>query len=89
MSTLLVGYDLNAPGQDYADLIKRLKSVGTNWWHRLDSTWLIKTSMSPKELRDELKAYIDSDDELLVIDVTGAAWAGCGFSSYEWLRDNL
>ncbi|HEX4670535.1 MAG TPA: hypothetical protein VH275_11255 [Solirubrobacterales bacterium] len=89
MSTLLVGYDLNKPGQDYAGLIKRLKSVGTNWWHRLDSTWLIKTTMTPAELRDDLRAYIDSGDELLVIDVTGVTWAGFGFSSYKWLHDNL
>lgn len=65
MSTLLIGYDLNKPGQDYAELIKCLKSVGTSWWHRLDSTWLIKTSMTPAELRDELRAHMDSGDELL------------------------
>lgn len=63
--------------------------MGTSWWHRLDSTWLIKTSMSPKELREDLKSYLDSGDELLVIDVTGANWAARGFSSYQWLHDNL
>ncbi|HWO15328.1 MAG TPA: hypothetical protein VNM89_01280 [Solirubrobacterales bacterium] len=89
MATLLVGYDLNKPGQDYSGLIKRLKNVGTTWWHRLDSTWLVKTTMSPSELRDDLKNYIDSGDELLVIDVTGAGWAGTGFSNYRWLHDNL
>jgi hypothetical protein len=89
MATLLVGYDLNSPGQDYDALIKRLKNVGTNWWHRLDSTWLVKTSMSPEELRDDLKQYIDSGDELLVLDVTAASWAAIGFSSYKWLHDNL
>lgn len=89
MATLLVGYDLNKPGQDYDALIKRLKNVGTSWWHRLDSTWLIKTSMSPKELREDLKSYLDSGDELLIIDVTGATWAARGFSSYQWLHDNL
>lgn len=89
MATLLVGYDLNKPGQDYGELIKRLKNVGSYWWHRLDSTWLIKTSMSPVELCEDLKAYIDAGDELLIIDVTGAAWAGRGFTSYQWLHDNL
>lgn len=89
MATMLVGYDLNKPGQNYEDLIERLKLVGSNWWHHLDSTWLIKTTMSPKELRDDLKAYVDSGDELLVVDVTGASWAASGFSSYDWLHDNL
>ena len=89
MATLLVGYDLNKPGQNYDALIERLKTVGSNWWHHLDSTWLIRTTMSCSELRDDLKRYIDSGDELLVVDVTGRSWAGTGFESYDWLHNNL
>jgi hypothetical protein len=89
MATLLVGYDLNKPGQNYDDLIDRLKTVGTNYWHHLDSTWLVKTTMTPVQLRDDLKGYIDSGDELLVIDVTGRSWAAAGLESYDWLKNNL
>lgn len=39
MATLLVGYDLNKPGQNYDDLWVHLKDLGP-WWHYLDSTWL-------------------------------------------------
>ncbi|MEK6328465.1 MAG: SinR family protein [Actinomycetota bacterium] len=88
MSTLLVGYDLNRPGQDYANLIERIKQIGV-WWHHLDSTWLVKTGLTPAQLRDDLKRYVDSGDELLVLDVTGAAWAGTGFDSYDWLHNKL
>lgn len=42
--TLLIGYDLNAPGQDYGDLIEAVKASGARW-HYLDSTWLVKTSL--------------------------------------------
>lgn len=45
MNTLLVGYDLNRPGQNYTELIEYLKSQVT-WWHHLDSTWLVVTSKS-------------------------------------------
>lgn len=86
---MLVGYDLNKPGQDYGPLIKRLKAVGAYWWHHLDSTWLIKTSLTAVELRDDLRQYVDSSDELLVVDVTGRAWAGLGFASYDWLHARL
>jgi hypothetical protein len=87
--TLMVGYDLNSPGQDYKALIDRLKKVGSNWWHRLDSTWLIKSSMTPSELAKDLRRFIDADDELLVIDVTGRSWAAYGFESYVWLYESL
>ena len=52
MNTLLVGYDLNRPGQTYSDLIGYMKGLGT-WWHHLDSTWLVRTSLSASEARDD------------------------------------
>jgi hypothetical protein len=90
MRTLLVGYDLNKPGKDYAPLIARLRELGT-WWHHLDSTWLVRTNLSVVEIRDNLRKLMDSSDELLVIDVTGdaAAWAGIKKSGSDWLLEHL
>lgn len=90
MNTIMVSYDLNAPGQDYSDLIVKLKSYGT-YWHHLDSLWLIKTRETYKDVRDILKPYLDKNDELLVMDVTGdaAAWSGFSERARKWLKDNL
>lgn len=90
MRTLLVGYDLNKPEQNYAGLIAQLKSYGA-WWHCLDSTWLIKTTMTATALRDALKPLIDSGDELLVLDVSQANWAWAGFTGDcgTWIRNHL
>lgn len=90
MATLLIGYDLNRPAQNYDGLIDKIKSYGA-WWHHLDSTWLIKTSKTPVEVRDGLATIIDSDDELLVIDVSGdaRAWRGFSQSGSDWLRDTF
>lgn len=88
--TLMVGYDLNKTGQNYDKLIEALKSNYDNWWHHLDSTWLIKTSKTCVEVRDELRAFIDSNDELLVAELTGvAAWCGIADSGSTWLKNNL
>lgn len=89
-NTILVSYDLNTPGKDYENLIDKLKSYGT-YWHHLDSFWLIKTNETHKEARDSLKPYLDKNDELLVIDVTGdaAAWVGFTDRAGKWLKDNL
>jgi hypothetical protein len=90
MRTMLVGYDLNRPGQNYAGLIEALKAVPL-WWHYLDSTWLLRTNESAVQLRNRLAAHIDSGDELLVIDVTNpeAAWSGFDQSASQWIKDNL
>ncbi len=89
MRTLLVGYDLHRPGQNYQSLIEALKR--TAWWHHLDSTWLVRTTETPVELRDRLLPHIDSNDTLLVIDVTSraAAWVGINSSGSEWIKNYL
>ena len=90
MATLLVGYDLTAPGQKYTELIDHIKSLG-KWWHHLDSTWLIVTSRKASQVRDELNSYLDTGDELLVLDVSGDTWASQGIakSGNDWLHANL
>lgn len=88
MSTYMIGYDLNGPAKDYEDLKDAIKQLGA-WWHHLDSTWLVKTSNSAVAIRDSLKAHLDSDDELLVINVTNAERAWCGFDEpgSKWLKE--
>ena len=90
MKTLMVGYDLNKAGQNYDDLIKRLKQYD-KWWHSLDSTWLIRTEDSHITVRDTLKQLVDTNDELLVVDVTGdaAAWTGFSDKAGKWIKENL
>jgi hypothetical protein len=89
MSTYLVCYDLNKPGQDYSDLIEAIKAYGT-WWHHLDSTWIIQTNQTAQQIRDNLVAHIDSNDELLVVKSSGeGAWSGFNAKGSQWLKDNL
>ncbi|MDO3334182.1 hypothetical protein [Mycobacteroides abscessus] len=90
MNMIMVSYDLNTPGQDYSDLNAKLKSYGT-YWHHLDSFWLIGTNQTCVEVCDIVKSYLDKNDELLVMDVTGdaAAWVGFSASASKWLKENL
>lgn len=90
MSTLLIGYDLNK-AKDYPALHNAIKDLGVAWWHHLDSTWLVKTSMTATAARDVLKLHIDADDELLVIDVTADArtWAGFNTGASKWLKETF
>jgi hypothetical protein len=90
MNIILIGYDLNNPGQNYDSLIKAIKSYGT-WWHHLDSTWIVKTSKSPSSVRDHLTQHMDKGDEILVVDISGqdAAWKGFNADGSKWLKNNL
>lgn len=91
MPTLMLAYDLKAPGQDYTSLTTYLDTFGT-YWHNLDSFWLLKTTLSAKELGDEVRKRVDSNNRVLVIDVSGRAraWRGSFSDSAEaWLRKNF
>lgn len=89
MKTYLIGYDLNKSGQDYTTLIEEIKKLG-NWWHCLESTFIIKSFSTAVIIRDHLQRYIDSNDELLVVCLTGeGAWTGFGADCSNWLKSNL
>lgn len=91
MASYMIGYDLNKPVQNYNDLIDAIKKVGTNWWHCLDSTWIVKTDKTAAQIRDELTPHIDhQNDELLVARLSGeGAWIGFDSKCSTWLKDNL
>ena len=89
MRSVMIGYDLNKPAQNYTKLIERLKKFPT-WWHHLDSTWIVRTEMTCVAIRDELTKLVDSNDEIVVADLTGtAAWSGINMQGSKWLKDNL
>lgn len=65
----LVSYDLNAPEQDYQKLINAICRY-ENSCRVLRAQWLIQSDKSAKQIFKELVAFIDSDDELFIYEVT-------------------
>ena len=90
MNSYMIGYDLNKTGKDYKGLIDKIKGTFSNWWHCLDSTWIVKSNMNATQIRDLLKPFIDGNDELLVAKLSGeAAWTGFDEACSDWLKKNL
>lgn len=90
MQNYLIGYDLNKSGQNYDLLIENIKKLSPdNWWHCLNSTWIIKSSLNSLEIAKILCSFIDENDELIVTLVTkDTSWYFKGKCS-EWLQENL
>lgn len=90
MGSQMIIYDLHKPEQDYAELIDAIKAYPDRW-HCFDSTWIVKTTQSSAQVRDALKVYIDSNDELIVFEVTASGWAAWGISKQcsDWLLAKL
>jgi hypothetical protein len=91
MTTLLIAYDIHPTKSEGSDnLIEKIQSLG-DWWHHLESAWIVRCAHSPREIRDQLKLYIGTDDQLLVIEISGdtAEWAGVNDAGSQWLKDNI
>jgi hypothetical protein len=91
MANVLIGYDLNKTGQDYTKLIEKIRALFPTWWHCLDSTWIVQTSLTTVQVRDALLPLIDSNDELLVVALAkgDGAWYGFDTVCNDWLLTNL
>jgi hypothetical protein len=91
LSTILIAYDIH-PNQPsaYQDLARAIQSLGA-WWHHLETVWIVRSDKTSKEIRDGLRAHIDADDQLLVVDITRseAEWAGVNEAGNVWLKGNV
>ena len=59
---------------DYADLITEIETY-SDYIKVQKSVYLVESSYSAKEIRDQLEEHVDANDRLLVIGITQtAAW---------------
>lgn len=90
MSVFCISYDLNKAGQDYESLYKAIKDVSDDWWHCLDSTWLVVTDKTALQVATAMWTVMDQNDRLLVTAVgKDSAWAGFDKQCEDWLKKNL
>ena len=90
-ATILIAYDIHPPkGEAYDALIEAIQSLGS-WWHHLETIWIVQCAHTPGEIRDRLRPHIGTDDQLLIVDISGdvAGWVGINESGSKWLGANI
>ncbi len=88
MASYWIGYDLKE-GEDYKDLIAEIKSLGTKWWHYLDSTWIVVTSLNANQITDQLKDKMKENDCLLVMKTTTKYQGLLPEKAWDWIHENV
>lgn len=84
----LITYDLKKPGQNYNELYEAIKSLGS-WWHYLESTWLVDTSLIAPRISEKLNPKIDKNDRLLVIKVTSDYSGWLTNDAWDWIKQHI
>lgn len=68
---LFLSYDLMKPGQNYATVQHRIKQLGR--WYRVQfSLYYVQSPLDMRAAHDFVRAVMDSDDKLAVIDAENA-----------------
>ena len=74
-NNLHISYDLHNPDKNYDRVIAAVKSLGS--WAKIHySYWYVKSNLTAAQARDAMKAAMDANDSVYVVDATNnsAAW---------------
>ncbi|MFA6550818.1 MAG: hypothetical protein WCT36_05730 [Candidatus Gracilibacteria bacterium] len=87
-----MSYDLGVPEthSDYARLSEHLKSLYITWARPVKSVWIVKSDKDAGAIRDEIKTVLDSNDKLIVVEVSGN-WGTYNVDKEvtDWMKNNI
>ena len=89
MSAYMITYDLNAQGQNYEKVIETIKSCSTEWYSAWKSSYLIKSSMTAKQINDAITQHLDGNDTLLVIEVNDNYNGRLKETDWDKIKENI
>ncbi len=90
LAVYLIGYDLKS-GEDYTPLVTEIKAIAPGqWWHYLDSTWFVSTTLTAQEVTARLLPQIDqAKDHLLVMEASRNKQGWLPQEAWDWLNQRL
>jgi hypothetical protein len=83
-----INYDLKKPGRDYEGLYKAIKNCG-DWWHYLESTWLVDSNFDASRIWETVKGHIDINDRMLIAGVTRDYSGWLPNDAWDWINQRL
>lgn len=89
MAAYMITYDLNSPGQNYDDVIKTIKDSSLAWCSYWESSYLIKTNLTPDSIMTNIKPYLDNGDKFIVIEVKNNYSGWLTEKQWKFIRENI
>lgn len=93
VKVFLIAYDLIKPEKDYADLINAIRGISGYWCHVQKSLWMVKagSSATAASIESIVAGATDSNDKVLVVDVTAdaMAWVNLSQEISDWIKANF
>lgn len=83
----LISYDLSQPDRNYDGLYEAIKKQGS-WWHYLESTWIVSSTLTSHQIAQNLRSQIDDNDHLIVIQVTKDFDGWLKKDAWDWINQH-
>jgi hypothetical protein len=84
---LIITYALNNQAKDYAPFFEAIKANATEWWHFMDSTWIVNTTHGAHQFAQLLYPCIETSDRLLVARLQGEHQGWLPTEAWMWLNN--
>lgn len=90
MAAYMITYDLNSAGQKYDEVIKAIKDSSTGaWCSYWKSSYLIKSTLTPNQISDNIKPHLDNNDRLIIIEVKNNYQGWLTEKQWKYIRENI
>lgn len=89
MNKYLITYDLKTAPRDYNPLYEAIKQLPGQWWHYLESTWIIKDcNLTAEQVFERLRPHLNLEkDYALVIKIDTSNKEGwLPRAAWDWLN---
>lgn len=86
-NNLFVSYDLHTPGQNYQTVIEEIQKLG-EWAKVHYSLWYIRSNFTAAQAKEKVKAVMDKNDKLMVIDANSASWNNLDAEVSQYILDH-
>jgi len=86
-NNLFISYDLIKPDKNYEQVIGAIKTLGS--WAKIHySLWYVKSTLSASDAAQRVRASMDGNDKLIVINTIDntAAWYNLSTEVAEYLK---
>ncbi len=86
---VIVTYDLNKQGKNYADLSSTLEGLCTDFIRPLKSFWLLDTEVSVNDISSAALSVMDADDRLFVTRLVSDNAGWLTQTEWNWINSRL
>ena len=84
----LITYNTKTPNWNYTGFFNALQSIGP-WWHYLDTTWIVKSSLTSQQVYSMLGPHLSRSDFILVVEIIpGNRYGWLPQEAWNWIDNN-